>query len=101
MNTAERTGARNSLWRRITAGLSRSNISRLLRSFRSKITCGKSSDVVNGPIYTGPKITVPWTGEPFQYPEDRYLSNAELRSQLNLLEMRFHAQSYVLEGKFS
>lgn len=81
--------------------LSRVNVSRLVRSLQSVITCGKSRDAVNSPIYTGPKITVPWTGEPFHYPKDRYLSNDELRSQLNLLEMRFSAQSRRLDGKFS
>ncbi|KAL4240232.1 hypothetical protein ACF0H5_001026 [Mactra antiquata] len=97
MNTEERIETQKSLWRRVRERFTELNISQFVRSVQSAFICGKSTDEIQSPIYTGPQITVPWRGEAFKYPEDRYLSNNELRQQLNILEMRFVAQSHKLD----
>ncbi|KAH3819868.1 hypothetical protein DPMN_121610 [Dreissena polymorpha] len=48
------------------------------------------------PIYRGPQITVPWTGPVFEYPTSLFLTNAELKAHVNLLELGFQKQSEIL-----
>ncbi|KAL4236924.1 hypothetical protein ACF0H5_005310 [Mactra antiquata] len=101
MSKVESFEDEKSLWRRVRERLTSWKISEFVRSLQSAFTCGKSTDVENSPIYTGPQVTVPWKGETFKYPEDRYLSNKQLREQLTILEMRFVSQTHKLDGKIS
>ncbi|KAL4218962.1 hypothetical protein ACF0H5_021548 [Mactra antiquata] len=98
MSEVESFEDERSLWRRVRERLTSWKISEFVRSLQSAFTCGKSTDVINSPIYTGPQITVPWKGETFKYPKDRYLSNKELREQLTILEMRFVTQTHKLDA---
>ncbi|KAL4218963.1 hypothetical protein ACF0H5_021549 [Mactra antiquata] len=94
MSQAESFEDERSLWKRVRERLTSWKILEFVRSLQSALICGKSTDV----IYTGPQITVPWESEAFKYPEDRYLSNKELREQLTILEMRFVTQTHKLDA---
>ncbi|KAL4236920.1 hypothetical protein ACF0H5_005306 [Mactra antiquata] len=98
MSKVESFEDERSLWRRVRERLTSWKISEFVRSLQSAFFCGKSTDMDNSPIYTGPQVTVPWKGENFKYPEDRYLSNKELREQLTILEMRFVSQTHKLDA---
>ncbi|KAL4219439.1 hypothetical protein ACF0H5_022019 [Mactra antiquata] len=98
MSEVESFEDERSFWRRVRERLTSWKISEFVRSLQSAFTCGKSTDVINSPIYTGPQITVPWKDQAFKYPEDRYLSNKELRQQLSVLEMRFVTQTHKLDA---
>ncbi|KAL4228620.1 hypothetical protein ACF0H5_011669 [Mactra antiquata] len=86
-----------SFWRKLGDRFTALKSSQFIRSFQSVFICGKSTNVIDSSISTGSQITVPWKGKSFQYPEDRYLSNSELRQQLNILELRFVAQTQKLD----
>ncbi|KAH3820303.1 uncharacterized protein LOC127831311 [Dreissena polymorpha] len=56
----------------------------------------KGGESNTNPIYRGLQITVPWTSPVFEYPTSRFLTNEELKAQVNLLELRFRKQSEIL-----
>lgn len=112
MSTEAEINVRNSLWRRVSKNVSLENVSSLAgvvrKAFARLVVCGKEDTTnteceeevySNTPIYTGPKIQVPWKGEEFKYPGDRFLTNAEICAQLNILELRFRTQTQILEER--
>ncbi|KAH3888722.1 hypothetical protein DPMN_012762 [Dreissena polymorpha] len=115
MESINETKVKNNIWRRLSRGVGTKHVSALaarfqklfsdlaacVRSARSTFPNGDTKSPTKGgvsntnPFYRGPKITVPWTGAVFEYPTSRFLTNAELKAQVNLLELRFRKQSEI------
>ncbi|XP_052224627.1 uncharacterized protein LOC127840170 isoform X2 [Dreissena polymorpha] len=51
---------------------------------------------MSNPIYKETEITVPWTGPVLAYHTSGYITNADLKTQVDLLELRFRKQSEIL-----
>ena len=92
------TKIRNSIWKRLSRNINESKIGEFARAvnrvFTSFKTCRKGSKV---------RVPTP-VSSVFVYPDDRYLSNDEILSQLEVLERRFNQQTDILaraQGNYS
>lgn len=94
------------LWAQLKEALNGKNMERLARTvrrlFERVIICRhslqKAEDEVRIIESSGVKVIEQLDGRSFRYPKDRYLTNAEIHTQLMLLEKRFKEQTEVLRN---
>ncbi|KAH3871254.1 hypothetical protein DPMN_034449 [Dreissena polymorpha] len=116
MGENNETKVKNNLWRLLSRGVRTEHVSALASRLRKMfmqlaafVRHARSTDAYDdtrpltkgeksliNPIYKGPQITVPWTGPVFEFPTSRKLTNAELKAQVNLLELRFWKQGEIM-----